>query len=128
MKKLQSILAIISVVVLMAFPAASQTVVTDGFESGVFAGIWGATTGCSIQAGIGAQGSQRFANLPASTATRLGGRFDLVQSGGTASFTIESYLRVQTSSTRQLQFQISTNSGAIATNAPALNLRYHNES
>lgn len=128
MKKLQSILAIISVVVLMAFPAASQTVVTDGFESGVFAGTWSATTGCSIQAGVGAQGSQRFANLPASTATRLGGRFDLVQSGGTANFTIESYLRVQASSTRQLQFQISTNSGAIASNAPALNLRYHNGS
>lgn len=112
---------------LLILPAAAQTVVNDSFESGAFANGWSSTVSASIQQGTGAAGSRWFANLPGGVNTRLGARFDAVQVGGTANFTLDSYIRLQSSTTRQFQLQVSTNSGAIVANAPALNLRYQND-
>lgn len=120
----QSILAAIGIFCGLSSIGRSQTVVSDTFESGLFSSGWAAITSTSVQTGIGAAGSLRYANLPGSTATRLGTRFDSVVSGGTANFTVEAAVRVQTSATRQLQFQISTNSGTISTSAAGLNLRF----
>lgn len=110
--------------VAFALQCHGQTVVNDGFESGSFSTSWISTTSTSIQTGAGAAGSARSAALAGGTASRLAARFDAVQSGGSAVFTIDAAIRIQSTNTRQFQFQVSTSSGAVATNAPAINLRY----
>lgn len=101
-----------------------QTVVGDSFESGAFSTSWNSTTSTSILSTGGATGSARYAQLAANTTSRLAARFDAVQTGGAASFTIEADVRMQSSTTRQFQLQVSTSTAAVATNAPAINLRY----
>ena len=106
-------------------PAIAQVAVTDTFESGVFSASWVSTTGTVVTTGSGAVGSTKFANLAASNSA-LGARLDGVQAGGMANFTIDQYVRVQATTGRKFQFQISTSSAAISTVASAFNLRYQN--
>jgi len=121
---LKSPCALLALVVSFSPLARGQTVVNDSFESGTFSTSWNSTVSTTIQSTGGAGGSTRFAQLAATTASRLAARFDTVQTGGTANFTIEADVRLQSSATRQFQLQVSTSAGAVATNAPAINLRY----
>lgn len=112
---------------LLALSASAQTVVQDGFESGAFASGWGLTTGVTLPATGGANGSSRCAQLAAYTAStgrELGARFDAVAPDGARDFAVDLFFRAQNTAQRRFNLHVSTSSGAIGSSAPAINLKY----
>ena len=114
-------------VLLLTVAASAQTVVQDGFESGAFASGWGLTSGVPIAATGGANGSTRFAQLAAYTASsgrELGARFDSVAPDGAKDFSVDLFFRAQNTTQRRFNLHVSTSTGGIGSGAPAINLKY----
>ena len=108
----------IASVIALSSPLLAAPVVSDDFEGGGFVADWDDTTGASILAGVGAQGSANFAHIPP-TSGPLGSLFD----GGAAEFFIDFYLRVQATGNRQVTLMVGTED-AVATGNAAINLRH----
>ena len=117
---------------LLSSPLCAQTILEDDFESGAFSTAWSSTTGGAILTGSGAAGSARnvsiagFLPAPVGTVPGPGGRFDSLQPGGSAEFTVECYVRIQTSADRQFNLILSTSTAALPVLSAAFNLRYQN--
>ncbi len=108
-------------------PAQAEIALEDGFESGSFASSWGQTAGVTIQTTGGAKGTTNFARLApftAGTGRELGARFDGVAPGGAKDFTVDLYFRVQNTTQRQFNLQVSTSTGGISSSGASINLKY----
>ena len=118
---------LVTIAHLLTVAATAQTVVQDGFESGVFAAGWGLTAGVSITNTGGANGSTRLAQIgpyTASTGRELGARWDTVALEGARDFLIDCAIRTQNTTQRQFHLHVSTSTGGISSSAPALSVRY----
>ncbi|HWI58319.1 MAG TPA: hypothetical protein VNZ22_13920, partial [Bacillota bacterium] len=111
----------------MAATAPAQQVVQDSFESGTFASGWGLTSGVTLPATGGANGTSRFAHLAAYSATsgrELGARFDAVAPDGARDFALNFAFRVPETTQRQFNLHVSTSTGGVGSGSPAISLRY----
>jgi hypothetical protein len=112
---------------LITVAASAQVVVQDGFESGSFATGWSLTSGVTITATGGANGSTRCATLAtysASAGRELGARFDSVAPDGARDFSVDFHFRAQNTTQRRFNLHVSTSTGAVGSGAPAINLKY----
>lgn len=110
-----------------ALTLGGQTVIQDGFDLGSFSSSWALTSGVTVTSGGAASNTTHYARLAAYTAgsgRELGARFDLPPSGGATAFTVDWYLRVQSTTERQFNLHISTSSGSVGSGDPAINVRY----
>ena len=96
----------------------AQTILEDNFESGAFSTAWSSTAGGTILTGSGAVGSARYVSIAATSAGPTA-RFDSLQPGGSAEFTVECSVRVQTTTDRQFNL-------ILFTTTTAFNVRYQN--
>jgi hypothetical protein len=106
---------------------SAQTVVNDGFESGVFSSAWSQAAGVIITNNGGANATARLAKLSpysAGSGRELGARLDVVEPSGAKDFYVDCYFRVQNTTQRRFNLHVNTSAAAIGSSGPAINLKY----
>lgn len=114
----KSLLVLFTSAGLIAQLSAQTVVVTDDFESGDFSIGWDAIAG-TISTPGGADGSTSFVAL-GSDSGPLGASF----AAGASDFSIDFFTRVQETTDRQFNLQVSTGSASPDANGATVNLRH----
>jgi hypothetical protein len=101
----------------------AQGVFQDGFESGSLSTGWGPANGVAIVSGSGANGTSNFARLAAASSD-LGASVANAVPGGAQEFYVDCYFRIQATTQRQFNLQVSDSTAALSDGAATINLRF----